>query len=71
MFFGPMENVPVNGTPQKCALIRINDNKVVNIIIADPIEDPAPEGHMLVGLTEDSSVHIDWVYNPADGTFTN
>ena len=68
---GPMIPAPVNGTPQKCALVQNSDNTVINIIVADPKEDPTPEGCILVGLPNDSSVSFDWIYNPKTGEFTN
>lgn len=61
----------VNGNPQNCALVQSSDNVVVNMIVADPTVDPAPEGHVIVALPADSPVSFGWVRNPADGTFTN
>ena len=71
MMGGPMIPAPVNGTPQRCALVQNSDNTVINIIVADPKEDPAPEGCILVGLLEDSPVPFGWIYDPATGQFTN
>lgn len=70
MLGGPMEMVPSNGNPQNCAVVDIATNMVTNVIIADPIVDPHPEGTLLVGLPEGSMVSIGWKYN-ADGTFAN
>lgn len=49
----------------RCALIDTSSNIVVNLIMADPATDAAPEGGMLVGLPDDSPVAIGWLY---DGT---
>lgn len=68
---GPMIPAPVNGNPQRCALVQNSDNTVINIIVADPKEDPAPEGCILVGLPDDSSVSFGWLYDPATGQFTD
>ena len=71
MFGGPMIPAPVNGNPQRCAVVQNSDNTVINIIVADPSVDPAPEGCTLVGLPDDSPVSFGWIYNPADGSFTD
>ena len=71
MMGGPMIPAPVNGTPQRCALVQNSDNTVINIIVADPKEDPAPEGCILVGLPDDSPVSFGWQYDPATGQFTD
>lgn len=44
---------------------------VINIIVANPDIDPAPDGCLLIGLSEGTPCDIGWIYNPADGTFTN
>lgn len=67
----PMIFAPVNGNPQNCALVQTVDNVVINIIVADPSVDPAPDGCTIVGLPSDSPVTFGWIYNPADGTFTD
>lgn len=68
---GPMQMSPVNGTPQNCALVDSATNIVVNIIVADPAEDPAPTGMIIVGLPEGSPVTFGWIYDPATGQFTD
>lgn len=68
---GPMIPAPVNGNPQRCALVQNSDNTVINIIVADPKEDPAPEGCTIVGLPDDSPVSFGWIYDPATGQFTD
>ena len=57
-------------TIQNCALIQNSDETVINIIVADPVVDPAPEGCLLVALPEDSPVTFGWIYDPATGQFT-
>lgn len=71
MFGGPMQMVQPNGTPQRCALVQNSDNTVINIIVADPSVDPAPEGCTLVALPDDSPVSFGWIYDPATGQFTD
>ena len=53
------------------ALVDIQTNIVINIIVADPAVDPAPEGCILVGLPDDSPVTFGWIYDPATGQFTD
>lgn len=53
------------------ALVDIQTNIVINIIVADPAVDPAPEGCTLVGLPDDSPVSFGWIYDPATGQFTD
>jgi len=55
----------------RCAVVQNSDNIVVNLIMADPSVDPAPEGTILVGLPDDSPVDIGWIYDPATGQFTD
>jgi len=55
----------------RCAVVQNSDNIVVNLIMADPSVDPAPEGTILVGLPDDSPVSIGWLYDPATGQFTD
>ena len=71
IFGGPMIPAPVNGNPQRCALVQNSDETVINIIMADPAVDPAPEGCTLVALPDDSPVSFGWIYDPATGTFTD
>jgi hypothetical protein len=66
-----MQMVQPNGNPQRCAVVQNSYNTVVNVIVADPAVDPAPEGCTLVGLPDDSPVSFGWIYNPADGSFTD
>ena len=54
----------------RCALVQNSDNTVINIIMADPTVDPAPEGFTIVGLPDGSPVTFGWIYNPQDGTFS-
>jgi len=55
----------------RCAVVQNFDNSVVNLIMADPSVDPAPEGTILVGLPDDSPVNMGWIYDPATGQFTD
>jgi hypothetical protein len=55
----------------RCAVVKNSDNIVVNLIMADPSVDPAPEGTILVGLPDDSPVNMGWIYDPATGQFTD
>lgn len=55
----------------RCAVVQVSDNIVINLIMADPSVDPAPEGTTLVGLPDDSPVSIGWIYDPATGQFTD
>ena len=64
---GPMIMSPVNGTPQNCALVDSATNIVVNIIVADPAVDPAPEGCTIIGIPDDSPVSFGWIYDPEIG----
>jgi hypothetical protein len=70
MLGAPMILAPVNGSPQNCALVKNSDNIVINMIIADPSIDPAPDGCTIVGLPPDSPVTFGWVYNPTTGEFS-
>lgn len=71
MMGGPMIPAPVNGIPQRCALVQNSDNTVLNIIVADPAVDPAPAGCILIGLSDDSPVSFGWLYDPVTGQFTD
>jgi hypothetical protein len=71
MFGGPMQIVEPNGNPQNCAVVQNSDETVINIIVADPSIDPAPEGCTLVALPDNSSVTFGWIYDPATGQFTD
>lgn len=61
----------VNGTPQKCAVIQSSDNTVINLIIADPSFDIAPEGAIIIGVSDDNSVSLGWQYDSSTGEFTD
>lgn len=41
----------------------IQNNTVVNVIVADPAVDPSPEGHIMIALSNDSPVSIGWTYD--------
>lgn len=47
----------------RSALIENLTNTVVNVIVADPAVDAAPEDHSLILLPDDSPVSIGWLYN--------
>lgn len=53
----------------RCAVVQTSDNVVVNVIVADKT-DPAPEGCVLIELTEDEFVDIGWIYDPSTNTFS-
>lgn len=55
----------------KCAVVQTFNNVVLNVIVADPSVDPAPESTIFVGLPDDSSVSIGWIYDPTTGQFTD
>jgi hypothetical protein len=52
------------------AVVQNSNETVINLIVADPSIDPAPEGCLLVGLPSDSPVTFGWIYNPSNGTFS-
>jgi hypothetical protein len=54
----------------RSAVVKINDNIVINVIMANPAVDPCPAGYILVLLAADSSVSKGWIYNPSTGQFT-
>lgn len=54
----------------RAAVIDLLTNIVVNIIVANAVVDAAPEGTMLVDVTE-IPCDIGWVYDPATGTFSD
>jgi hypothetical protein len=54
----------------RCAVIKIETNNVENVIIADASVDPAPPGHLLVNIPEDSHVAVGWSYDPITEQFT-
>lgn len=48
----------------RSAVIDSITNVVVNIIIADPAKDPAPDGCYLVLIPDDVPVDMGWMYDP-------
>lgn len=54
----------------RAAVVDILTNIVINIIVADPAVDPAPDGTLLIDVT-DIPCQIGWIYNPATGTFSD
>lgn len=54
----------------RCAVVN-SSNIVVNVIMADPSVDPAPEGCILIGLPEGSPVSFGWLYDHSTGQFTS
>ena len=67
---GPMQMVQPNGNSQNCALVQNSNETVINMIVADPTVDPAPESCTIVGLPEGSTVTFGWVYNSSTQQFT-
>lgn len=55
----------------RSAMVDINTNIVVGVIMADATIDLAPDGTFLVNLPDDSPVGFDWVYDPATQQFIN
>lgn len=49
----------------RCAVCNLSDNVVINIIMADPNVDPAPDGTFLVGIQDGVECDIGWIW---DGT---
>lgn len=47
----------------RAALIDNSTNIVENVIVADPSVDPAPDGHYMIALPDDSQVSIGWLYD--------
>lgn len=54
----------------RAAVVDLLTNIVINIIVADAGVDPAPEGTMLVDVT-DVPCDIGWLYDPNTGTFSD
>jgi hypothetical protein len=54
----------------RAAVIDLQTNIVANVIVADAIFDPAPEGFFLVDVTN-VFCGIGWIYDPQTGEFTN
>lgn len=65
----PIIATDVSGNPHRCALIDNGTNIVVNVIMADPSVDPAPEGHTIISLIDNDDVQIGWSYDPETTTF--
>jgi hypothetical protein len=53
------------------AVVQNSNETVINVIVADPSVDPAPEGCTLVALPEGSPVTFGWIYDPITGQFTD
>jgi hypothetical protein len=53
------------------ALVNITTNIVENIIVAEPVTPCPFDGYIMVGLADGQACDIGWIYNPADGTFSN
>jgi len=54
----------------RSAMIDLNTNVVVGVIMADASIDRAPYNTFLINLPEGSPVGIDWVYDPTTQQFT-
>lgn len=50
----------------RCAVCRLDDGLVVNVIMADP-SDPAPDGCRLVGVMEGDYLDIGWIWAEDQG----
>jgi hypothetical protein len=55
----------------RSAMIDINTNIVVGVIMADASVDLPPKDTFLINLPDDSPVGIDWLYDPSTQQFTN
>jgi hypothetical protein len=53
----------------RAAVVDLETDIVVNIIVADASRDIAPEGTLLVNLEETSPCSPGWIYDPATGNF--
>lgn len=53
----------------RCAVIDLDTNIVIGIIMADATVDRAPDNTFLINLPEGSPVGIDWVYDLATQQF--
>jgi len=53
------------------AVVQLSNLVALNIIMADASVDPAPIGCELIDITNGPACNIGWVYNPANGTFSN
>ena len=54
----------------RAAVVDIITTLVITIIVANPATDPAPDGTLLIDVT-DIPCDIGWVYDPATGTFSD
>lgn len=52
----------------RCAVVDMEGN-VVNVIVADPVQDMAPDGYTLVALIEGSAVDQDWKFDAQANEF--
>jgi hypothetical protein len=53
----------------RCAVVDASNN-VINVIVADPETDLAPDGCTLIALRDDSPVQVGWKYSLAKNRFT-
>jgi len=53
------------------AVVQNSDETVINVIVADPLVDPAPEGCTLIALPDGSPVTFGWIYTSSTGQFIN
>jgi hypothetical protein len=54
----------------RSALVENVTNIVVNIIMADPSVDPAPDGYFLIDV-DNMACGIGWTYDPVMNDFIN
>ena len=54
----------------RAAVVDLATNIVVNIAVADPSVDPAPDGFLFVGVDE-VPCGMGWIYEPLTGGFTD
>jgi|GEM_PF-3192618 len=54
-----------------CAVVSKDTWSVINLIVADPKIDAAPEGCILVGITVTDPCDIGWTYDPTTETIVN
>lgn len=47
----------------RCALINEQTSIVENLIMADPMTDPAPTGYFLLELEDTNPASIGWLWN--------
>lgn len=51
----------------RCAVVNSETREVVNVIVADPDRDAAPEGFELAVIPTDGAAGIGWRYSAARG----